>query len=709
MQAFRPAARFRRTGRAYHLDIATAADLRTALDLDEAHWVATSAPVDTIHLDPLFLKLVDSDSDGRIKSKELMDAIRWCLDVLSDFRGLNAGDQRLAPGAINTGTEDGKRAYEAATKLILQEADEGDSLVSLEEVREVRKRIERMPVSAAGIVLPEATDDRTTRQFVEDLIATMGGAEHPSGAMGLDEAHLARFLTSAKSYLAWHAQGQASEEDGRTAILPLGAATSSAFAALAKVREKVDQYFAQCEVLTLDESLADRIKCTIDNAQVDYTDQADLQALLKRAPLSRPRAEGTLSFDESINPYYTDSIARLRDLVLQPRLGISPETAGKQLTRRQWEETKQTFASYECWVREQPGAELAPLGTDKLRHYLKERSADAVRTLIAESKQSFFVLDNIRSLEKLLLFQSNLLRLANNFVSFPDLYDPRRRAVFEMGTAILDGRRFNFAVLVRNRKEHAKIAAASSIYVMYLDLVRESTNEAQCVAVPVTAEGEGNLCVGKRGIFEDISGKQWDARIVQIIENPIGLGGAIAAPYRRLTSMFAAKIDSLTGSTEKQFDESAKQAMSSVSTGGKAAPAPPSGTSGMTAGGMLMGGGIALAALLSAVTYVGKAVMEKPLAILLGVLGAALVLMVPATIRAFLKLRRRDLSSILEGTGWAINARMRLTRRQALTFTTRPPYPKQARARRAAKWLFVLLLFVALAAGVAWRLDLVPL
>jgi hypothetical protein len=229
------------------------------------------------------------------------------------------------------------------------------------------------------------------------------------------------------------------------------------------------------------------------------------------------------------------------------------------------------------------------------------------------------------------------------------------------------------------------------------------------VAVPVTAGGQGNLSLGKRGIFEDIEGQQWDARIVQIIENPIGLGGAILAPYRRIVKMFVGKIDALTSSAEKQFDERAERTMSAVSTAGKppATPAAGAATSGMAAGGMLLGGGVAVAALLSAMAYVGQVVVENPLAILLGVAGAILVLVLSTTIRAFLKLRQRDLSAILEGTGWAINARMRLTQRQALTFTTRPPYPKGVRGRRAAGWL-IAPLFFAVAAGVAWRLTHMP-
>ena len=697
-------ARFTRTGRAYHLDIATAVDLRHALDLDETHWVATSAPIVTLHLDALFLKLVDSDHDGRIKPRELKDAIQWCLEVFRDFRSLDAADESLALATINTRVEDGKRAHEAATSLLVRHTDGAGAHVSLDQVRQVRRQTEGRAVSEAGIVLPRATDDHTIRQFVEDLVATMGGVEHPSGAKGLDEAHLSQFLVTAEAYLAWDAQGRPSDEHRATEILPLGPATSAAFAALAGVRDKLDQYFAQCEAVRLDDRLVDRITGTVDNNQTDFANVADLHALLQRAPLSRPSAERTLRFDESINPCYADSIARLREQVVRPLLGHRD-----QLTPEQWQHTKQTFAAYETWLGDPRGAELKPLGPEKVRHYLDARTTDAVRDLIAQSKQTACVLDNLRRLEKLILFQANILQLANNFISFPDLYDPERRAVFEMGTAIIDGRRFTFAVKVRDRAEHAKIAATSSIYVMYLELVRQDSEARPCVAVPVTAGGQGNLCVGKRGIFEDIEGQQWDARIVQIIENPIGLGGAIAAPYHRIANMFVGKIDALTSSAEEQFDESAERAVSTVSTAGKP-PATPAeaAPSGMAAGSMLLGGGVAVAALLSAVAYVSKVVVENPLTILLGVAGAILVLLLPTTIRAFLKLRERDLSAILEGTGWAINARMRLTQRQALTFTARPPYPKGVRGRRLSGWWIALLFFVAVTAGVAWRLTHMP-
>ncbi|MCK4627318.1 MAG: hypothetical protein KAV00_18540, partial [Phycisphaerae bacterium] len=56
---------FQRFGRSQHLRIASADDLATVLELDEAHWVATGAPIETINCDPVFLNLVDTDNNGR--------------------------------------------------------------------------------------------------------------------------------------------------------------------------------------------------------------------------------------------------------------------------------------------------------------------------------------------------------------------------------------------------------------------------------------------------------------------------------------------------------------------------------------------------------------------------------------------------------------------------------------------------------------------
>jgi len=116
-----------------------------------------------------------------------------------------------------------------------------------------------------------------------------------------------------------------------------------------------------------------------------------------------------------------------------------------------------------------------------------------------------------------------------------------------------------------------------------------------------------------------------------------------------------------------------------------------------------MGAGVAAAALGSALAYITKTLASiHPLKVVLALLTAALAVMLPISIIALFKLRRRDLSAILEGSGWAINAPMRLTHKQSVSFTEKPPYPKGSGAAQRFRWpvvVVILLLVAAFAAG----------
>jgi len=180
---------------------------------------------------------------------------------------------------------------------------------------------------------------------------------------------------------------------------------------------------------------------------------------------------------------------------------------------------------------------------------------------------------------------------------------------------------------------------------------------------------------------------------VHIIENPISLAEALLAPFLRLGRMLTGKIESITAEAEKKFDSKASTAMNQAT----AAPAAKGGLGGST-GGMLLGAGVAIAALGSALAYITRTLAQTPpLAIIIGVLIAVLVVMVPISIVAYLKLRRRDVSAILEGSGWAINARMRLTRKQGKFFSECPRYPEGSKGIARLSWRLVLLIIVLLA------------
>ena len=78
--------RFKRFGSSYHLQINNGNDLARVGELDGAHWVATNAPIETINADPVFLRRIDSDADGRIRVEEVRQAIRWLLKSPEEYR-----------------------------------------------------------------------------------------------------------------------------------------------------------------------------------------------------------------------------------------------------------------------------------------------------------------------------------------------------------------------------------------------------------------------------------------------------------------------------------------------------------------------------------------------------------------------------------------------------------------------------------------------
>ncbi|MDP7162831.1 MAG: hypothetical protein QF577_04435 [Phycisphaerae bacterium] len=679
---------FRRYGRSCHLQIETAADLRLAERLDESHWAATNAPTSTINCDSTFLQLLDVDNNVRIMCFEVKVAIRWLFDVLRDHRGVTESSRTLRLEAINTKTDEGRRIHNAAAKMLSRLDKPEAKEITLAEIRQIKAEVESMPVSEAGVVLPEAADEADIRQFILDGIAAVGGAPHPSGAQGLGRAQLEAFIEGAKAYLQWHGQGEIPSDSDKTGIMPLGAETPGVYGVLASLRGKIDQYFAQCEALALDERLAGRMGWQDEElGGLDLDDPATIQEVLKKAPIATARPAGVLTFADRVNPFYADLLERFRRDVAERVLGGDKEA----LSADDWGRIKSVFAGHHEWAAAKPAAALESLGVERLGEYLEERFADAVGALIANSIKTAFDLNNIRLAEKLLLYQGYLLDLANNFVSFPHLYDASRRAMFEMGALVADGRVFNLTVRVENRARHAELARTSNMYVLYVEVTDKEQKKYE-IASPVTSGGKGNLCVGKRGLFHDISGAEHDAVVVQVIENPISVREAMLSPFVRLGKLITGKIESLTTRAEKKLDA---QAAATI----KQAPAQ---KGGMPSGGMLMGIGVATAALGSALAYITKTFSETNVwAIVAGIAAAILAVLLPTSIVAVMKLRRRDLSAILEGAGWGINARMRLTGRLGRFFTQRPKYPKGSKGTSRITWpvALVILLVVAVLIG----------
>ena len=696
---------FDKYGGHYHLCISTVADLEYLISLPDGRWMATSCPLFGINLDPAFLKFLDADGNNRIVSNELRAAVRWLLKCLHTSETWTEHRSVLPLNLISTDSPEGKDLKDAAN-LILKNLNLPDAIeISLEQVRNRQKIMAQADYNGDGVIPPEVVKDAETGQFVRDLMATVGSVPDASGLKGINEALLDQFKKEANSYLQWYDQGMIPEDQNETGIMPFNTSTPGMFQAITVVREKIDQFFAQCALVRFDPRMAERMMSRYDEiAKLDYRDKQAIMEHLSLAPIAKPKAEGLLPLDDNINEFYRNSVKALREQVVKPILGESIEN----LSETQWHDILCGFAAYEKWLKAKPAVTIEPLGVEKNRSHVNSAHDSAIRCLIVEDKAVAGEIQQLQNLEKLVLYHQWLFEFVNNYVSLPHLFNTEAHAVFEVGTLILGGREFNFSVKVENRLAHSNLAKNSGIFLLYIQITGAKPEDAFEIAVPVTRGSARDFYVGKRGVFFTIAGVELDAQVTQIVDNPISLWDSAKEPVRRVQGMVGGRISQISTAIQKEAEKGIavtpadqqiiqKEMQQVQQTTGQSAPVVPAAAMPQSSAvpnapntqrssstrDLMVGTGLLVAGLGTALKFVvdaAKALAQpKTLRILLIMIGVFLIISIlTALISAWRKLRQRDLGILLQASGWAINGQMRLIRPMARIFCQRTRVPKGA-------------------------------
>ncbi|MBL7068907.1 MAG: hypothetical protein ISS34_03540, partial [Candidatus Omnitrophica bacterium] len=655
---------FKNYGRSYQLRIQNAQDLEKIQVLDEAHWAATSIPISSLNCDPVFASYVDTDQNGRIRTNELKAAQAWLFRFLANRSRLSVGTDALDLNDIDTSHPEGQKLRKVAKLILTNLNSSGTQKISLAQVRDVQSIMASAANNGDGIIPPEATSNSDLAQFIISVIETVGFVLDASGKAGIGQEQLKIFFHETEVYLTWKAKGEIPKGDNATEVMPWGNETSQAYGLIASLEEKIEQYFTQCAMVRFDERAAAEMQLRQKELEeIDFMDKSIMETRIKDAPLAIPNPKGILELEASINPIYVERLFDLKEKVLNRALG-GPV---KHLTQKQWDKVKNIFASYRTWLENKQGIKVEKLDVDRLRTYLNGSYRKQVSELIAKDLVVADDLNQMHNLEKLILYQRWLMELANNFVSFSNLYNPQTRSLFEMGTLVIDGRQITFTMKVQDRQVHKKIAENSFMYLLYIEVTGRQDKDIKFeIVAAVTSGTAGRLRLGKRGIFFTADGREWDAEIVDIVENPISIWESVRAPFQQFTSFIRKQIDKFTKSREGKLEKSFT------------APS----ASGMTRD-LLLGGGIAIAALGSSFAYVTKALSQvKPAHILVALVGIAAVILLPGIIMGFIKIRKRDMSVLLEASGWAVNVHMRLSATLGRLFTHVPHLPKDARKER---------------------------
>jgi hypothetical protein len=279
--------------------------------------------------------------------------------------------------------------------------------------------------------------------------------------------------------------------------------------------------------------------------------------------------------------------------------------------------------------------------------------------------------------------------------------------LFQAGTLYLDQRSCDLCLKVEDPAKHATMAGLSGTYLAYCDCVRKGSGEQMQIVAAFTAGDSDNLMVGRNGIFYDRLGRDWDATITKIIDNPISIRQAFWAPYKKAVRMVQEQISKRAAAADQAASARLAQSMENVgqttAKGAAAAPEPK-----RIDPGLIAALGVGAAGIGGMVGGVLTGFLNLKGLMPLGVLAIILIISGPSMILAWLKLSKRNLGPILDANGWAVNAKVIINRPFGTSLTRVAALPAGAHRdlidpfaekKRPWGWYIAILIILFLAFG----------
>lgn len=347
---------------------------------------------------------------------------------------------------------------------------------------------------------------------------------------------------------------------------------------------------------------------------------------------------------------------------------------------------------------------------------VKKTAEEANAKALADARAKYM------PLRKLLLLSRDYVLLLHNFVTLQDFYDlSDKLGIFQAGTLYIDQRACHLCLRVTDMPKHDLQAGLSGMFLVYCDCVNQTLNQKIQIVAAVTMGEVKNLTVGKNAVFYDRAGREWDATITKIIDNPISIRQAFWTPYRKFGQWVEDLINKRAAEKEqKQFEsitqnvEQKSQEMPSAETAvvaeKKPEPKPVAPFDIAKFAGIFAAIGMALGMIGTMLVSVAQGWVAlswwQQILVFLGIL---LLISGPSMLIAWLKLRRRNLAPLLNANGWAVNADTIINVLFGATLTDMAKYPllklKDPYIKEGMpawqKWLIAVLVVAVLAAA-AW-------
>ncbi|MBN8247026.1 MAG: hypothetical protein J0L84_06235 [Verrucomicrobia bacterium] len=643
--------RFFRAGGFDQVKLETGADLMNLDQLDQKLWVALACPVHGLEFDSKTLAIIDSDKDGRVRAPELIAAVKWAGGLLKDPDELVRAGDALNLSAINDATPEGKALLESARQILINLGKKDATAISVADTTDTARIFAQTAFNGDGIIVEESATDDATKAVIREILQCLGPVTDRSGRPGLDQGKAGQFFGELAMYESWAGQAESQAAE----VLPLGPGTRAGHAALKAVKAKVDDYFGRCRLAAFDP----RAAALLNRNEAEYLalaakDLSITASEISGFPLAQVAAGKALSLKDGLNPAWAAPMAAFVAATVKPVLGEKTE-----LTEADWAALNVKFAAYATWQASKAGGAVEGLGLPRVREILASKTQAAIAALLAQDRAEEGKVNAIAAVDKLARYHRDLHLLCINFVSFKDFYDRGEPAIFQAGRLYLDQRSCDLVLTVEDAGKHATMAALAGSYLAYLDCSRKGSGEKLSIVAAFTGGDSDNLMVGRNGLFYDRKGRDWDATITKIIENPISIRQAFWAPYKKLARFIQEQVTKRAAAADTaasdRLTKAALEAGKAAETGkGEPPPKPKLDTGLVTA---LAVGAAGIGGMIGSIVN-GFLSLKGWMPV--GVIGVLLLISGPSMLLAWLKLRNRNLGPLLDANGWAINSRARI-------------------------------------------------
>lgn len=697
--------KFFRAGGVDQVLIRSGADIAHIGQLDQKLWVALACPTRGIEFDTRTLDLIDTDHDGRIRPPELIAACEWACAHLRDPDELMQGGDSIALAAFRDPEAQARPLAEEARHVLCVLDKQDAQAITLEDVMKRREAIAAMRFNGDGVVTLETTSEPAVRAALQQIMDAEGSAKDRNGLDGVDRARALAFFAQAQAMRAWL--------DGEGSAQCSGGHMLEAAQAIEAVREKVDDFFARCRLAAFDIQAVQALNASPETYEALADQALTLQnAQIASLPLAAITPGRPLPLRSGINPAWSQAVQALAHKAVAPLLGEAVD----QLDEPAWNELQQRVQHCRAWLAAKPANHLSDRDSaaiDALLH-----AQEAVIALIDEDERAEQHNAKLHDLEKLLRLKRDLLGLLENFVSFKAFYH-REGAIFQAGTLYLDSRSCDLTVRVEDIKAHAVLAGLAKTCLAYCECRR--AGEKMNIVAAFTAGDIDFLFTGRNGVFYDRQGRDWDASIIKLIENPTSVTQAFFTPYKKFVRMIEEQVAKRAAVSEAKAQTSLGSLATNLANVDKSPAA--AGTAAATTArlpgsridvGTVAAIGVAMGSISAVLVALFSKFIDLGQWIPIAIFGMVLAISGPSMLIAWLKLRQRSLGPILDASGWAINGRMKVNVRFGASLSKTAHIPRQSMRvmrdpyaqRNGFTGALAAIALVAVVAVLAWQLDL---